>query len=107
MAKRGPKPKNQRAGENQGQINGGIDPVKNNNPEIKSEQNPPENTEKSEKKEELLSMYEAAEYFRKKGIKGVSEETIKLWINHGHLVKVRGGLIPMSSIVNCRFNVRT
>lgn len=55
---------------------------------------------KSERPEEFMTPFEAAEHF------GVNEPAIKLWIEHGHLELTRGGLIPMTSIKMCRFRVR-
>ena len=51
--------------------------------------------------DKYLTMYECAQYFR------TTESTIKLWVQHGHLIKTSGtDLIPMRSILRCRFNVR-
>ena len=67
-------------------------PQESNKPEPEKEQ--------PKEKEQFLTIYEAAQHFK------VTESAIKTWIDHGHLIKVRGGLIPMTSILRCRFNVR-
>ena len=49
---------------------------------------------------ELLRVDEVAEYF------SVTEKTIRLWIDHGHLIaeKIVGIVrIPRESIIKCRF----
>ena len=48
---------------------------------------------------ETVSIYEAAEHFK------TSENTIKMWIDHGHL-RMTGGRVLTSSINSCRFNTR-
>jgi excisionase family DNA binding protein len=51
-------------------------------------------------KKSLFTVYEVAEYF------SVTERTIKLWIEHGHLnsEKIVGSTrIPRESILMCRF----
>jgi len=51
-------------------------------------------------KKSLFSIYEAAEYF------GVTDRTIRLWIEHGHLTseKIVGSVrISRESIIQCRF----
>jgi len=60
-------------------------------PEEKKETPPPDNR--------TLSMFEAAEYL------GTTEPTIKLWVNHKHLVE-HNGRIPLRSIQMCKFNKR-
>ena len=102
MAKQGRLPKKDKP-ESQDTPENTQEPLKTSEKEPKITQNPPEKPEseaKKEKKEKFLTIFEAAEHFK------TSEAAINLWIEHGHLTKVRGGLIPMTSIVNCRFNVR-
>lgn len=51
-------------------------------------------------KKSLFNIYEVSQYF------GVTERTIKLWIEHGHLEseKIIGSLrISRESILMCRF----
>lgn len=106
MAKRG-RPTNKEKMEKQKLAENSQEPVKTDEKESEITQNQPEKPEpkakvpeKEEKKEEFLTIFEAAEHFK------TTEATIKLWIEHGHLAKIRGGLIPMTSILHCRFNVR-
>ena len=49
--------------------------------------------------DETVSVYEASQHFR------TTEQTIKTWIDHGHLTE-RNGRIPVRSIKECRFNTR-
>lgn len=52
-------------------------------------------------KKSLFNIYEVAEYFQ------VTERTIRLWIEHGHLKgeKIVGSMrISRESILECRFN---
>jgi len=54
-------------------------------------------------KKSLFNVYEVAEYF------GVTDRTIRLWVEHGHLVceKIVGSIrIPRESIIRCRFNIK-
>lgn len=54
-------------------------------------------------KKSLFNIYEVAEYF------GVTERTIRLWIEHGHLEseKIVGSTrISRESILKCRFRKR-
>jgi excisionase family DNA binding protein len=51
-------------------------------------------------KKSLFTVYEVAEYF------GVTERTVRLWMEHGHLQgeKIVGSIrIPRGSILKCRF----
>ena len=51
----------------------------------------------------LFRLDEVADYF------SVTERTIRLWIDHGHLAgeKIVGSVrVPRESILRCRFNVR-
>lgn len=51
-------------------------------------------------KKSLFTVFEVAEYF------GVTERTIRLWIEHGHLLseKIVGSVrVPRESIIRCRF----
>lgn len=66
----------------------------------KKQEPKPEEPKQEKPKDELLTVYEAAEYFK------TNENTIKLWLQHGHLTEIRHGLIPMTSILHCRFNIR-
>ena len=53
-------------------------------------------------KKSLFTIYEVSQYF------GVSERTIRLWVEHGHLYteKIVGTVrIPRESILKCRFKV--
>lgn len=45
----------------------------------------------------FVSMFQAADQF------GVTEDTIKLWIDHGHL-RGGNGRVSVRSITECRFN---
>jgi len=52
-------------------------------------------------KKSLFSIYEVAEYF------GVTDRTVRLWIEHGHLSseKIVGSVrVSRESIIRCRFN---
>jgi len=51
----------------------------------------------------LFNVDEAADYM------SVSAETIRLWIDHGHLItQLAGGIrkIPLESMVRCRVKIR-
>ena len=51
-------------------------------------------------KKSLFTVFEVSEYF------GVTERTVRLWIEHGHLssVKIVGSTrVPRESIIQCRF----
>ncbi len=51
-------------------------------------------------KKSLFSIYEVAEYF------GVTDRTVRLWIEHGHLTseKIVGSVrVSRESIIQCRF----
>jgi excisionase family DNA binding protein len=51
-------------------------------------------------KKSLFSIYEVSEYF------GVTDRTIRLWIEHGHLTgeKIVGSVrVSRESIIQCRF----
>jgi len=52
---------------------------------------------KSDKDEKPVSIYEASQEL------GVSESTIRIWVDHGHLTSINGR-IPVRSIRECRFN---
>jgi len=77
-------------------------------PELKDNPEPalklPESSEVLDTQEkELFNIDEAADYM------SVSAETIRLWIDHGHLsVKLMGGIrkIPLESMVRCRIKGR-
>jgi len=75
-------------------------------PELKviAETEPPRVPELSDPQEkELFNIDEAADYM------SVSAETIRLWIDHGHLaVQLIGGIrkIPLESMVRCRIKIR-
>lgn len=55
--------------------------------------------EKKETEPEFVSVFEAAARLK------TTEPTIKLWVDHGHLV-ARNGNISIRSIRECRFNTR-
>lgn len=55
-------------------------------------------------KKSLFNIYEVAQYF------GVTERTIRLWIEHGHIQgeKVVGSVrVSRESILKCRFNKKS
>jgi hypothetical protein len=59
------------------------------------EKAPPEGSEQ----DKTMSTYEASLHF------GVSEATIRIWIDHGHLTKYNGRISTLS-IRQCKFNTR-